>query len=147
MLTMSTHGDSIGFLLSDAVRLMRAEFNRRVQRHGITLAQAKALRRLAQQPGLRQVELAELLEIAPMTLVRLLDQLAKAGHIERRPDPGDRRAFRLYLAPGAKPVLAVIGRTVREVRTIALRGLVRSERDTLVKGLRTIKKNLAGTAP
>ncbi|MGE0581506.1 MAG: MarR family winged helix-turn-helix transcriptional regulator [Steroidobacteraceae bacterium] len=144
---MKAPEDSIGFLLSDAVRLMRAEFNRRVQRHGITLAQAKTLRRLAQQPGLRQVELAELLEIAPMTLVRLLDQLAKAGHVERRPDPGDRRAFRLYVTPAARPVLAVIGRTVRDVRALALRGLARNEREALLKGLRTIKRNIAQATP
>jgi DNA-binding MarR family transcriptional regulator len=139
--------ESIGFLLSDAVRLMRAEFNRRVQRHGITLAQAKTLHWLSREPGLRQVELAGLLEIAPMTLVRLLDQLARAGHIERRPDPGDRRAFRLYVTPAAKPVLAVIGRTGRDVRTLALRGLARRERDALLKGLCTIKQNLSEAAP
>jgi len=139
--------DSIGFLLGDAVRLMRADFNRRLQRHGITLAQARTLRRLSQQPGLRQVELAELLEIAPMTLVRLLDQLAKAGHVERRPDPGDRRAFRLYITPAARPLLAVVGRAVRDVRAVALRGLARSERDALLKGLRAIKQNLAAGAP
>ncbi len=139
--------DSIGFLLGDAVRLMRADFNRRLQRHGITLAQARTLRRLSQQPGLRQVELAELLEIAPMTLVRLLDQLAKAGHVERRPDPGDRRAFRLYITPAARPLLAVVGRAVRDVRAVALRGLARGERDALLKGLRAIKQNLAAGAP
>lgn len=144
---MSGSEDSIGFLLGDAVRLMRAEFNRRVQRHGITLAQARTLRRLAQQPGLRQVELAELLEIAPMTLVRLLDHLVKAGHIERRPDPQDRRAFRLYTTPAAKPVLAAIGRAVREVRVIGLRGLGRAERNALLHGLQVIKRNLAGVAP
>lgn len=139
--------DSIGFLLSDAVRLMRAEFNQRVQRHGVTLSQAKALRRLAQEPGLRQVELAEQLEIAPMTLVRLLDSLAKAGYVERRPDPGDRRAFRLYTTPAAQPVLTVIGRTAREVRALALRGLGRAERDALLQGLQVIKRNLAVAAP
>lgn len=139
--------DSIGFLLSDVVRLMRAEFNRRAQQHGITLAQAKTLRHLARQPGLRQVELAELLEIAPMTLVRLLDQLASAGHVERRPDPGDRRAFRLYATPAARPVLAVVARIIRDVRTLALRGLNRAERAALVHGLDAIKRNLAQIAP
>ncbi len=139
--------DSIGFLLGDVVRLMRAEFNRRVQQHGITLAQAKTLRHLARQPGLRQVELAEVLEIAPMTLVRLLDQLGKAGHVERRPDPADRRAFRLYVTPAARPVLAIIARTIRDVRALALRGMNRAERDALVHGLDALKRNLAGAAP
>lgn len=140
---MAQTEDSIGFLLSDTVRLMRTEFNRRVARHGITLAQAKALRRLAGEPGLRQVELAEVLEIAPMTLVRLLDQLARAGHVERRPDPADRRAFRLYTTPAARPVLAVIDRAVQDVRAIALEGLSHRDQDALVRGLRVIKRNLS----
>ncbi len=139
--------ESIGFLLSDTVRLMRTEFNRRLRQHGITLARAKTLWRLSQEPGLRQVELAQVLEIAPMTLVRLLDRLAKAGHIERRRDPGDRRAFRLYTTPAAKPALALIGRTAREVRAIALRGLARAEREALQRGLRVIKQNLTKGMP
>jgi len=126
---------------------MRAEFNRRVQQHGITLAQARILRYLARQPGLRQVELATLLEIAPMTLVRLLDTLARAGHIERRPDPKDRRAFRLYATPAARPLLAVIARTVAEVRTMALRGLSRAERRALVHTLQVVKRNVSAGAP
>lgn len=139
--------ETLGFLLGDAVRLMRADFNRRVGRHGITLAQARTLRHLALRPGLRQVELAAMLEIAPMTLVRLLDQLARAGHIERRRDPEDRRAFRLYATPAARPMLAVIARTVGEVRGVALRGLSGPERRTLVRALQVIKHNLAAAAP
>ena len=139
--------NNLGFLLGDTVRLMRADFHRRVERHGVTLAQARTLRYLALRPGLRQVELAALLEIAPMTLVRLLDQLARAGHIERRRDPQDRRAFRLYATPAAKPLLAVIARTVREVRDIALRGLSGAERRAVVRALQVIKHNLAAAAP
>ncbi|MBV6416445.1 MAG: Transcriptional regulator SlyA [Steroidobacteraceae bacterium] len=133
----------VGFLLADVVRLLRAEFNRRARSHGVTLAQAKVLLRLTREPGMRQVELAEILEIAPMTLVRLLDQLVRAGHVERRPDPADRRAFRLYVTPAAKAVLARIERVARDVRGLALRGLPRAERAALVHALVTIKHNLS----
>ncbi|MGD9596991.1 MAG: MarR family winged helix-turn-helix transcriptional regulator [Steroidobacteraceae bacterium] len=144
---MTGTDESIGFLLGDVMRLMRAEFNRRAEHHGVTLAQAKALLRLAREPGLRQVELAGLLEIAPMTLVRVLDQLVEAGHVERRPDPADRRAFRLYVTPAARPALARIDRAVREVRDLALGNLSRSDHAALLRALARIKRNLAGGAP
>lgn len=144
---MTDPDESIGFLLSDVVRLMRAEFNRRAEHHGVTLAQAKALFRLAREPGLRQVELAALLDIAPMTLVRVLDQLVGAGHVERRPDPADRRAFRLYVTPAARPALGRIERAVREVRDRALHDLSRTDHAVLVRALGRIKRNLTGAAP
>lgn len=137
----------LGFLLADVVRLLRAEFNRRARCHGVTLAQAKVLLRLTREPGMRQVELAEVLEIAPMTLVRLLDQLVRAGHVERRPDPADRRAFRLYVTPAAKTVLGRIEGVARDVRAIALRGVPRAERAALAHALATIKRNLSRASP
>src|SRR5262245_38847974 len=97
-----------GFLIHDVARLLRRNFTRRLQGLNLTQAECRALMHLARSEGLRQVDLAELLEIQPITLARLIDELGAAGHVERRPDPSDRRAFRLFLTPAAKPVVAQI---------------------------------------
>lgn len=99
---------SPGFLLHDVSRLLRRNFSRRIQSLGLTQAQCRALVHLARNEGLRQVDLAEILEVQPITLARLIDQLAEADLVERRPDPADRRAFRLVLTRAAKPVVARI---------------------------------------
>jgi MarR family transcriptional regulator for hemolysin len=97
-----------GFLLYDVARLLRRNFTRRAASLGLTVAQCRALMHLSRNEGVRQVDLAEMLECQPITLARLLDQLAEAGYVERRPDPEDRRAFRLSVTPAAKPALARI---------------------------------------
>jgi DNA-binding MarR family transcriptional regulator len=97
-----------GFLIADVARLMRRNFTRRIQALNLTQAECRALMHLARSEGLRQVDLAEILEVQPITLARLIDGLAAAGHVERRADPADRRAFRLFLTPAAKPLVAQI---------------------------------------
>lgn len=145
MVTISVANQSgLGFLLHDTIRLMRADFNRHVEEHGITLAQAKALRWLVREPGVRQVDLAERLEIQPMTLVRVIDQLEAAGYVERRIDPQDRRAFRLHVTGKAGPVLEHIEQASREAQSRAFRGLSAAERAAFVHALQVMKENLSG---
>ena len=103
---MEFQQDSLGFLLADASRLYRRAFQRRLEGSSITLAQARALVHVARHEGVRQVDLADLLELQPMTLARLIDQLAAAGLVERRADPADRRAYRVFLRPAAAAQLA-----------------------------------------
>lgn len=141
----SSARNPLGFLLQDTIKLMRADFHRRVAEHGITLAQAKALRWLSREPGLRQVDLAEALEIQPMTLVRLIDQLEAAGLVERRIDRRDRRAFRLYLTEGAGPVTGVVERASRDVQRRAFQGLSAAEQAAFVRALEAMKRNLLET--
>lgn len=133
----------LGFLLHDTIKLMRTDFHRRVQQHGITLAQAKVLRWLTREPGLRQVDLAEGLEIQPMTLVRLIDQLEAAGYVERRVDPQDRRAFRLHLTEHAAPVIALVEQASREVQARAFKGLSATEQAAFVRALEAMKANFS----
>lgn len=97
--------DTFGFLIHDVSRLLRKNFNRRVQSLGMTQEQCRVILHLSRNEGMQQVELAELLEIKPITLARLLDKLQESALIERRRNPDDRRAFRLYLTPGAHAVL------------------------------------------
>ena len=88
---------NVGYLLSDAGRLMRRAFDDRVRELGITSPQARLLLNLERGPGQNQVFYADLLEIEPITLCRMVDRMEEAGLVERRPDPDDRRARLLHL--------------------------------------------------
>src|ERR1700722_17674602 len=88
---------TFGFLLKDTSRLYVQRFEQRAAALGLTLAQCKVLIYLANHEGISQVQLAELTDLEPMTLVRTLDCLESQGRLERRNDPADRRARRLYL--------------------------------------------------
>lgn len=142
MTAARSHADSLGFLVSDVTRLMRREFKTRLEGSLLTFAQARALVYVARNEGIRQVDLAELLEVQPMTLARLVDQLATVGLVERRADPVDRRAYRIHLTPAARPQLAAIDQVVVAVRKDALRGLTKDETAALSLALIRMRDNL-----
>jgi DNA-binding MarR family transcriptional regulator len=85
------------FLLHDVARLLRVDADKRARLHGMTRAQWGILIWLDRQPGITQKELSELLEVEPITVARLIDRLEARGMVERRPDPRDRRIWRLHL--------------------------------------------------
>ena len=90
------------FLLHDVARLLRVDADKRARLHGMTRAQWGILIWLERQPGISQKELSELLEVEPITVARLIDRLEARGMVERRPDPRDRRIWRLHLQPAAR---------------------------------------------
>jgi MarR family transcriptional regulator for hemolysin len=94
------------FLLHDVARLIRVDADKRARAHGMTRAQWVILVRVEDQPGLTQKELAEVMEVEPITVARLIDRMEQRGIVERRPDPKDRRVWRLHLRPQAKPLLS-----------------------------------------
>jgi DNA-binding MarR family transcriptional regulator len=100
------------FLLHDVARLIRVEADRLARAHGLTRAQWALLMSLERNPGLSQKEIADLLEVEPISVARLVDRLAAHQLVERRPDSADRRIWRLHLLPAAKPVL----REIKEMR-------------------------------
>ena len=126
---------------------MRRAFERHIEgsslTSALTLAQARALVYVARNEGIRQVDLAELLEVRPMTLARLVDQLATAKLVQRRADATDRRAYRIHLTPRAKPQLAAIDRVVATVRKQATRGLDHDALATALAALRAMRDNLS----
>lgn len=138
--------ESLGFLLADVSRLMRRAFKQRLEGSALTLAQARALVYVSRNEGVRQVELAELLEVQPITLARLLDQLADRGLIERRPDPTDRRAYRIHLTAAAAPHLAAIKQVAALIRHDALRGFGKEEAAAVLSALRRMQSNLSSRA-
>ena len=136
----------LGFLIGDVTRLYRREFDRRSADLGLTRGQWRALRRLARFEGMTQVELAADLELAPIAVGRVLDRLEKAGFVERRPDPKDRRCWRLYLTPGSAAVMAAVdgiadGLIEEIFSDVAMRDLQATERVLL-----TIKQRLLAVA-
>ena len=133
---------SIGFLIYEVSRLLRRNFDLRVQSLGLTQAQWRALAHIAHNEGCNQITLAEILEIKPITLSRLLDRLQTAGWIERRADPDDRRAIRLYISETARPLLAKMGELALKTRAQALTGMSEDEHRQLFTLLKKMKKNL-----
>ncbi len=131
MQNMPNPEESIGFLISDVARLMRRNFNRRVQDFGLSQAQWQALAYLYRQEGVKQV-----------TLARLLDRLEDAGLVSRRPDPTDRRASRLYLTEKAKPLLQQMQEHSAITKGQATMDLSEAERLQLVHMLQTVKQSL-----
>lgn len=136
---------TFGFNLYDAARLLRRDFERRAKRHGVTRAQWAALAFLARQSGLRQTQLADLLEVTPMAVARLIDRMEGEGLIERRSDPDDRRAWRLFLTARARARIDELRETGRETRDIALAGISDTDQAVLLNALQRIRNNLAAS--
>jgi MarR family transcriptional regulator, transcriptional regulator for hemolysin len=131
-----------GFILNDVARMLKTYADHKASQFGITRAQWVVLVRLDRFEGLKQAELAEMLDLQPITLTRLLDRLAECGLIERRPDPNDRRAKLLYLTAKAKPVLEQLGDLGNELMGTALAGVEREHVELMVAQLAIVKENL-----
>ncbi|MCO6057810.1 MarR family transcriptional regulator [Pseudomonas sp. MOB-449] len=140
---MAALEESLGFLLADASRLIRRSFEQHITGSTLTLSQARALAHIARNEGCRQVELADQLEVKPITLARLLDQLEQAELVERRPDPDDRRAYRLYLRPQADKALSDIRTAGAAILSVALQGFSEAEAAALASALRKMRSNLS----
>ena len=132
----------IGFLVSDVSRLMRRVYDRRVEHLGLTRAQWRVMVHLFRRDGVRQTELAGILEIEKPTLGRLVDQLEKKGWVARQVDPDDLRARRLVVSPAARDVIAEMDALAKTVQDEALRGVTPGDARRLAELLLTIKLNL-----
>jgi MarR family transcriptional regulator, transcriptional regulator for hemolysin len=133
---------ALGFLLADVSRLMRRRFDARAREIGLTRAQWRVLAQLRRREGINQTALAEIMEIEPISLGRHIDRLVEKDIVERRPDPRDRRAWRLYLKPEAQPVLDRLRAISNANRKEVLRGIPPEESEALIDTLLKIKSNL-----
>jgi MarR family transcriptional regulator for hemolysin len=111
----------IAFMIMDVARMLRTYADQRARQFGISRAQWTVLIRIDRTEGLKQSELADILDMQPISLTRLLDRLAENGLIERRADPNDRRANRLYLKPAARPMLEQLAALGADMMTTATR--------------------------
>ena len=130
------------FTLGELQRLVRLYADKQAARFGITRAQWAVLAKVERTEGLKQSELAELMEMQPITLTRLIDRLCDNGWIERRSDDSDRRVNRLYLRKAAKPLLGKLAGLKAELTATALDGISPSDAQRLLNQLETIKENV-----
>lgn len=138
---------TFGFLLKDVSRLYVRRFEQRAGALGMTLPQCRALVYLAMHEGLSQVRLAELTDIEPMTLVRILDRMEADGWLERCIDPADRRARRLHLKAKAKPLVDTIWNLADLTREEAFSGMSRKQTEGLIASLDRVRSNLVALEP
>ena len=138
--------DSIQTVLSDVSRMLRRAFNERTREIGVTSPQWIVLNTLTMNEGTNQGGLADILGIEPITLCRILDRLQDAELIERRRDPADRRAWRLFITAKAKDLLEDLHPVGEEIMALALDGLSEAERDQFRDLLTRMRQNLSRRA-
>jgi MarR family transcriptional regulator for hemolysin len=137
-----TPNRELAFTLNDVARLLRTYADQRAAEFGITRAQWAVMARLDRSEGLKQAELAEMLDLQPISLTRLLDRLSDNGLIERRSDPEDRRAKRLFLTAAARPLLEHLDRLAEELMATALAGIDPAAVKVMQANLSVAKGNL-----
>lgn len=137
--------ESLGFLLHDATRLLRKRFETQAATLGLTSAQWRLLVNLIKRGPQPQARLAEFLEIEPISLSRLVDRMAEAGWVERRPEPSDRRIRIVHITDKTRAVIAPARDLAEAIYAEALAGLPPETVATLMAALRRINDNLSPT--
>jgi len=140
---MENNHRTFGFLLHDVARLLRKRFEQNARGSGLTRSQWQVLAYLERNEGIQQGGLAELLDVEPITLGRIVDKLQSMGLVERLPHPRDRRVWLLRLTEQAKPKLAELKVLGDRTRGEALIDISEVEHEQLMKLLTTLKSNLA----
>lgn len=139
--------DNIGTMLAQVSRLFRRRFDERARGIGVTRPQWQVLSLLTRNEGINQGGLAELLEVEPITLGRMIDRLQEAELVERRPNPADRRAWLLYVTAKGLALIRSLVPHAEETFAQALDGLSGDERDQLMALLGRVRSNLQGRRP
>ena len=134
--------DHVAFLLSDVTRQMRRRFDERARTSGATGTQWRTLKILERFEGINQGQLADRLEVEPITACRMIDRLEESGLVERRRDPGDRRAWQIFLTEKSRPVLAELHITAAAMIEELLQGLSTRQREELNTTLNVMRSNL-----
>lgn len=134
--------DSLAALLADTARLMRRSFDSRARQIGVTRPQWRVLSVLRRFEGINQGGLADLLEVEPITVCRMVDRLQEAGLVERRPDPADRRSWLLFLTAEAQGLISQLRPLAEEMLDEALEGVSDADRQTLAQSLDQMRRNL-----
>ncbi len=140
---MPKEDQTIGILLHDVARLMRKRFEQRAKPAGLTRSQWQTLFLLSKNEGIHQKALAELQEVEPITLMRLIDKLADRGLVERRKHETDRRIWMLYITAPARSLLEDMHELGEETRDEALEHIADADRVRLHALLETMKSNLS----
>ena len=135
--------DNIGTMLGQVARLMRRNFDERARKIGVTRPQWQVLTLLARHEGINQGGLADILEVEPITLGRMIDRLQDAELVARRPDPADRRAWRLFMTERGNGLLAQLQPYGSETFEQALEGISHERQQELMVMLERMRANLS----
>lgn len=135
--------DSLGYLVVDVARLLSARFDARARALGITRAQWGLIAALLRAEGSSQAQLADWLQVTPMAVGRLIDRMSQAGWVERRPEPGDRRAYRIYLTTKAHEIRPQLRKISEQTEREALREVDTVARGALLDALSRVRHALA----
>jgi DNA-binding MarR family transcriptional regulator len=128
--------------IGETYRSLRRYYDRRASALGVTTAQWRVLAWLGHSPGLKQVELAERLDVEPITAGRIVDRLEEAGLVERQADPVDRRAWRLVLTAKAGPIIARLTDLAEEMSDEAFADFDIEELETMRTSLARMRSNI-----
>ncbi|OHV80889.1 MarR family winged helix-turn-helix transcriptional regulator [Ensifer sp. LCM 4579] len=135
--------ERLGLLLHTIPRLMRKRFERWGNEHGLSVAQWRLLAWTLREDGATQARLAELLEIEPISVSRLIDRMEEGGWVERRQGVEDRRVRRVFATPKARDAHKGIKRQVSQIYEEALAGLDQNQRAMLIGALERMSENLS----
>jgi len=138
-------GENLVWLVTDVARLARRNFDSRIRELGLTQPQWRAIAHLARDEGMHQAELAERLEVQPITVTRMIDRMEQAGWVRREADETDRRASRLFLTQNVQPILDELHEHAGAALDDLLAGIPEASRVQLIETLNRMKNNLTGT--
>ena len=139
--------DNIGTMLGQVSRLLRRRFDERARGIGVTRPQWQVLTLLKRNEGINQGGLAELLEVEPITLGRMVDRLQDADLVVRRADPNDRRAWRLHVTERGEELIEQLRPFARETFALALEGIDEAEQQQLMAILDRMRANMSRRQP
>lgn len=134
----------LAWQIAETSHAMRRFYDRRVAQLGVTRAQWRVIAILGHNPGMKQVELADRLDVEPISTCRIIDRLEDAGLVERQRDPSDRRAWRLSLTAKAEPIRARLSELAEEMSQEAFFGLSEQQLETMRAVLARVRENIAG---
>ena len=138
--------ETFPFEIGETAHALRKAFDRKAVGLGVTRAQWKVLFRLDRQPGLRQIEIADMLDIEPITLTRIVDRLEEAGLVERSPDPADRRAWRLHVTAKAAPLIEKLKAVGADLAADAFSGIEPKDIEIARQVLARVRENASRCA-
>jgi DNA-binding MarR family transcriptional regulator len=133
---------SFGFMLTDIWRLYALRFEQRARQFELTLVQCRALVSLSREEGVSQARLAQLSNLDPMTVTRIVSRMVASGFLYRRTGSKDCRLRQLYLTPKAKLLLSHIWELSDATRAEAFSGVGVRERDFFIRVLSRMQRNL-----
>jgi DNA-binding MarR family transcriptional regulator len=139
--------ETLPFEVGETAHALRKAFDRRAVGLGVTRAQWKVLFKLTRYPGLRQIELADMLDIEPITLSRIIDRLEEGGLVERVADPADRRAWRLHVTVKAQPLVEKLRALASEMTANAFAGIDPKDIEITRRVLARVRENASRAAP